>query len=155
MAVEIERKFLLRNDEWRTSVQRTVHIRQGYLANEKTCSVRVRTSGEGAWLNVKSLTVGAQRQEFEYSIPLADANTMLDTLTTKPLIEKQRHYVIVGRHTWEIDEFEGDNAGLIVAEVELDDVDEPFDQLAWVGEEVTHDPRYYNTQLSKHPFKNW
>jgi len=71
------------------------------------------------------------------------------------LIEKQRHYVIVGRHTWEIDEFEGDNAGLIVAEVELDDVDEPFDQLAWVGEEVTHDPRYYNTQLSKHPFKNW
>jgi adenylate cyclase len=155
MAVEIERKFLLRDDDWRKSVQRTIHIRQGYLANQKTCSVRVRTSGEHAWLNVKSLTVGAERQEFEYSIPLTDAATMLDTLTTKPLIEKQRHYVMVGGHTWEIDEFEGDNAGLIVAEVELRDVDELFAKPAWVGEEVTHDPRYYNTQLSKHPFKEW
>jgi len=155
MAIEIERKFLLQSGDWRKSVQRTVHIRQGYLANEKTCSVRIRTSGEHAWLNIKGLTVGAERQEFEYSIPLTDANTMLDTLTTQPLIEKQRHYVIVGRHTWEIDEFEGDNAGLIVAEVELDAVDEPFDQPLWVGEEVTHDPRYYNTRLSRHPFKNW
>ena len=155
MPVEIERKFLMRNDGWRKSVHRTAHIRQGYLSNEKTCSVRVRTSGENAWLNIKSLTIGAKRQEFEYPIPLADANTMLDTLTTKPLIEKQRHYVTVGRHTWEIDEFEGDNAGLIVAEVELSDVEELFEKPSWAGEEVTHDPRYYNTQLSKHPFNNW
>ncbi len=155
MAVEIERKFLLQSGEWRKSVQRTVHIRQGYLANEKTCSVRIRTSGENAWLNIKSLTIGAERQEFEYPIPLLDATTMLDTLTRKPLIEKQRHYVTVERHTWEIDEFEGDNAGLIVAEVELDAVDELFAKPVWAGAEVTHDPRYYNTELSKHPFKEW
>ena len=155
MAVEIERKFLLRGDEWRHGVLRTIHIRQGYLSKETTCSVRVRTSGEKAWLNIKSITIGASRHEFEYPIPLADATIMLDRLSARPLIEKRRHYVEFGRHVWEIDEFEGANAGLIVAEVELNSEDEPFAKPSWAGEEVTHDPRYYNTRLSAHPFSQW
>ncbi|MBS1213664.1 MAG: uncharacterized protein H6R26_2281, partial [Proteobacteria bacterium] len=115
----------------------------------------VRTSDDHAWLNIKSVTIGAQRHEFEYEIPLADAHLMLDTLSRKPLIEKVRHYVEVGGHTWEIDEFEGDNAGLTVAEIELEHPDEAFDRPAWLGEEVTEDIRYYNTSLCAHPFKDW
>jgi adenylate cyclase len=155
MPVEIERKFLLASDEWRRSVHRTVHIRQGYLSKEAHCSVRVRTSGEKAWLNIKSVTIGARRDEFEYPIPLADATIMLNKLSAKPLIEKQRHYVACGGHTWEIDVFEGANAGLVVAEVELKSENEPFDKPSWAGEEVTHDPRYYNTRLATHPFTQW
>jgi adenylate cyclase len=155
MGVEIERKFLLRNNAWRPLAHAALHLRQGYLNNESRCSVRIRTSANQAWLNIKSATLGAQRQEFEYEIPLADADQMLDTLSIKPLIEKVRHLVNIGEHVWEIDEFEGDNAGLIVAEIELDDPDEPFEKPDWVGEEVTHDVRYYNTSLSRHPYKDW
>jgi len=155
MPVEIERKFLLKSDEWRRQAHDAQRLRQGYLNNEKRCSVRVRTSVDRGWLNIKSATIGAQRQEFEYEIPLAEADQMLDTLSLKPLIEKVRHYVNVGQHLWEIDEFEGDNAGLIVAEIELEQADEAFDKPDWVGEEVTHDVRYYNTSLSRHPFKDW
>jgi adenylate cyclase len=99
--------------------------------------------------------MGVQRLEFEYDIPVMDAHSMLNELTCKPLIEKIRHLVDVGDHTWEIDVFEGDNAGLIVAEIELDDPDECFEKPEWLGEEVTHDARYYNTCLSSHPFKHW
>lgn len=155
MPVEIERKFLLRGDGWRQAAHDAQRLRQGYLNNEARCSVRVRTSAERGWLNIKSATVGAQRQEFEYEIPLAEANQMLDTLSLKPLIEKTRHFVNVGPHVWEIDEFEGDNAGLVVAEIELDHPDEAFAKPDWVGEEITHDVRYYNTSLSRHPFKDW
>jgi adenylate cyclase len=130
-------------------------MRQGYLNNETHCSVRVRIADDRAWLNLKGVTMGAQRLEFEYDIPVMDAHSMLNELTCKPLIEKIRHLVDVGDHTWEIDVFEGDNAGLIVAEIELDDPDECFEKPEWLGEEVTHDARYYNTCLSSHPFKHW
>ena len=155
MSLEIERKFLLRHDGWRTSVRATEYFRQGYLNAEERCSVRVRIAGGQAWLNIKSATIGAQRLEFEYQIPRADAQTMLDHLSCNPLIEKRRHFVDVGDHTWEIDEFEGDNAGLIVAEIELDHPDEPFEKPPWLGEEVTMDARYYNTSLSRRPYKEW
>jgi len=155
MPVEIEHKFLLKSDAWREAAYAVKRLRQGYLNNEKRCSVRVRSDGERGWLNVKSATIGAWRQEFEYEIPLADAEQMLDTLCLKPLIEKSRHHVDVGGHVWEIDVFEGDNAGLVVAEVELGQADEVFQMPDWAGEEVTHDVRYYNTSLSRHPFKDW
>jgi len=106
-------------------------------------------------LNIKSVTVGTQRQEFEYEISLVDGNQILDTLSRKPLIEKTRHIVEVGQHLWEIDEFSGDNDGLIIAEIELEDPDEAFEKPTWLGEEVTFDPRYYNTKLSISPYKTW
>ena len=153
--IEIERKFLVRDDSWRADARDSARMRQGYLSNEERCSVRVRIAGDRAWFNLKSVTIGAQRYEFDYEIPVADAHQMLDTLTCKPLIEKTRHLVDVGAHTWEIDVFEGENAGLVVAEVELDSADESFDLPGWAGEEVTFDPRYYNTSLSTHPYRNW
>ena len=155
MALEIERKFLLANDGWRENVKDSFFLRQGYLNAEQRCSVRVRTSGPRAWLNIKGATVGAERLEFEYEIPLADANVLLDQLSLGPVIEKTRHLVEVGAHTWEIDVFEGENAGLVVAEIELEHADEPFEKPPWAGEEVTHDIRYYNTMLSRNPFRYW
>ncbi len=155
MGMEIERKFLLCSEAWRSQTHHAERLRQGYLNHETHCSIRVRTSDDRAWLNIKGVTIGMQRQEFEYEIPLADAHAILDTLSRKPLIEKVRHYVRLGRHCWEIDEFEGENAGLIVAEIELDYLEEPFDKPDWVGEEVTHDVRYYNTSLSLHPYRQW
>lgn len=155
MATEIERKFLLRNDTWRLHAHDAQRLRQGYLNNEMRCSIRVRTSADKAWLNIKSVTIGAQRDEYEYEIPLEDGDRMLDTLSLKPLIEKVRYFVEAGGHTWEIDVFEGDNAGLVVAEIELEHADEPFERPDWLGEEVTHDIRYYNTSLSRHPYKQW
>lgn len=155
MALEIERKFLVINDDWRAAVRESQTFRQGYLNNETRCSIRVRTAADQAWLNVKSVTIGAQRQEFEYEIPFADGNAMLDTLALRPFIEKQRHFIDIGGHTWEVDEFRGDNQGLIVAEIELNDPDEAFDKPSWLGPEVTHDVRYYNTNLCRHPFKDW
>jgi adenylate cyclase len=155
MPLEIERKFLLINDSWRTAVRDSVHLRQGYLSREITSSVRVRTGGSRAWLNIKSVTIGEQRQEFQYEIPLADAQVMLDDLCRRPLIEKVRYFIDIGAHTWEIDVFEGENTGLVVAEIELDSVDERFERPAWLGEEVTYDVRYYNTNLSIHPYQSW
>lgn len=155
MALEVEHKFLLANDGWRNEVDRTVHYKQGYLGGGPLNSVRVRISDSHAWLNIKSATIGTSRQEFEYEIPLADANTILDELCRKPLIEKIRHFVQYRGHVWEIDEFMGDNAGLIVAEVELSQIGESFAKPAWLGAEVTDDLRYYNNNLSQNPYKNW
>lgn len=155
MGMEIERKFLLTNDEWRRSVNKSSTMRQGYLSESVTASVRVRSDAQRGWINIKSVTLGIQRQEFEYEIPLADADLILDTLARKPLIEKTRHYAKIGSHTWEIDEFEGVNAGLIVAEIELGEVEEFFERPAWVGAEVTQDVRYYNTNLAQKPFTTW
>jgi adenylate cyclase len=155
MAIEIERKFLLANDNWRAAVTESARMRQGYLNREQRCSVRVRTSGDKAWLNIKGTTIGAQRPEFEYEIPLADANVLLDTLSHQPLIEKCRHYLPYQGHLWEIDEFEGENAGLIVAEIELEHADEAFARPDWLGREVTEDVRYYNTSLSHTPYQRW
>ncbi len=155
MAIEIERKFLLANDNWRTLVSKSIHYRQGYLNSDKHSSVRIRVSDDTAKINIKSATIGAQRQEYEYDIPAKDAHELLNTLCHKPLVEKTRHLVVVKQHTWEIDEFSGQNQGLIVAEIELSHVDEPFERLDWVGDEVTEDVRYYNNQLAKHPYTRW
>lgn len=155
MAIEIERKFLTLNDDWKQSSHHSSRLRQGYLSSEKNCSVRIRTSENQAWINVKSITIGTQRQEYEYEIPLADGNEMLDTLSRKPLIEKTRYLVKVGQHIWEVDVFESDNAGLTVAEIELDAVDEAFEKPSWAGKEVTDDARYYNTRLSKLSYTQW
>ncbi len=155
MALEIEHKFLLKNDNWRKHVTRSVNYRQGYLCGNDKTSIRVRTSNANAWLNIKSATIGNHRQEFEYEIPLAEAEEILNTLCHRPLIEKTRHFVEHDQHLWEIDEFSGDNAGLIVAEVELESLDETFSLPDWVAQEVTHDLRYYNNNLCKNPYKNW
>lgn len=155
MATEIERKFLLSNDSWRAQAGQSEIMRQGYLAGSKHASVRVRISGDQANLNIKSATLGVSRQEYEYSIPLDDANEILDTLVDGPLIEKTRYYVTHGAHVWEIDVFDGDNQGLVVAEIELEHPDETFVRPDWLGEEVSGDSRYYNVSLVRHPFKDW
>lgn len=155
MATEIEHKFLLRDDRWRSQVERSARMRQGYLTSDARCSVRVRIADGQGFLNLKSGALGIQRSEYEYPIPLAEAEEILDILCEKPLLEKTRHFLWFGEHLWEIDEFEGDNAGLIVAEVELSRSDEPFARPDWLGEEVSHDIRYYNSQLARHPYQTW
>ncbi|MFO1371311.1 MAG: CYTH domain-containing protein [Candidatus Competibacteraceae bacterium] len=155
MGTEIEHKFLLRDERWRTQVYRSVLMRQGYLTSDAHCSVRVRVADDQGFLNIKSGTLGIQRSEYEYPIPLPEAEEILDVLCEKPLLEKTRHFVRFGEHLWEIDEFAGDNAGLIVAEVELNRPDESFARPDWLGEDVSHDIRYYNSQLARHPYSLW
>ncbi|MDR9436924.1 MAG: CYTH domain-containing protein [Thiohalophilus sp.] len=155
MAIEIERKFLVTSDRWREQADAGQHLAQGYLIGAREASVRVRIEGERANLNIKSATLGIHRQEYEYPIPLADAREMLDTLCEKPVIEKTRYHVEHAGHTWEVDVFEGENAGLVVAEIELASESETFEQPDWLGEEVSADPRYYNVSLVKHPYKAW
>ena len=155
MAVEIERKFLIKNDSWKTSVSHSTRIRQGYLAPLSKSSVRVRIEGDAANINIKSATLGIRRTEYEYSIPMADAIDMLNNLCQEPKISKTRHHIQSGQHTWEIDEFYDDNEGLLVAEIELNSEGEDFEKPEWLGEEVTQDIRYYNVNLIKHPFKQW
>ena len=155
MALEIEHKFLLANDNWRKLIKRSSVFRQGYLSSDSSCSIRVRISDKQAWLNIKSATIGTQRSEYEYQIPLQDADEILDNLCRKPLIEKTRHFVEYAGHVWEIDEFKGDNAGLIVAEIELSEVGEKFQKPEWIGSEVTDDLRYYNHNLSLQPYCTW
>lgn len=155
MGTEIERKFLVIDERWRADADGGQRVRQGYLAGSERCSARVRVAGDHASLNFKGRTLAVTRREFEYRIPLADAEEMLDHLCTGPLIEKVRYRVPVDGHTWEIDCFDGDNAGLVVAEIELDTADEAFTVPAWAGSEVSDKPRYYNVCLSEHPFCNW
>lgn len=152
---EIERKFLLLNEDWRHGVTEALPMRQGYLNSESRCSVRVRISGEDATLNIKGATIGARRLELEYPIPLEEATLLLDELSIGPLIEKVRYLVPQPPHLWEIDVFSGENEGLVVAEIELTDPQDTFKRPAWLGEEVTHDVRYYNTSLSRTPFSCW
>jgi adenylate cyclase len=155
VATEIERKFLLRSDAWRDEVSDSERIRQGYLSRAANASVRVRLRGDRAELNVKSTRDGIHRMEYEYEIPAEDAAEMLDRLVLRPLIEKTRHRVRRGDHVWEIDEFFGDNAGLVLAEIELGHAEEIFERPAWLGEEVSADIRYYNTSLSERPYNTW
>lgn len=155
MAKEIERKFLVLNDQWRDLVKKQDYYRQGYLNDAIQCSVRVRVANDQAYLNIKSATLGIERNEYEYPIPMADATEMLERFSLGPVIEKTRYFVDIGKHTWEIDVFEGDNQGLVVAEIELANESEAFDKPAWIGEEVSDDPRYYNVCLVKHPYKEW
>lgn len=161
MAIEIERKFLPVGAGWRAAVERTIPMTQGYLnqiatpvAERQRASVRVRIAGEDGFLNLKSQQSGPVRQEFEYPIPLADARALL-ALCVGRLVEKRRHLLRYGQHLWEIDEFLGDNAGLVVAEIELDQIEARFERPDWLGAEVTGLSRYYNLALAMRPFSRW
>ena len=152
MGIEIERKFLVSGDAWRNNSG--VPYRQGYLNRDKARTVRVRIAGDTAFLTIKGKSTGATRAEFEYPVPLEDAQALL-ALCDGPLIEKTRYIVLYAGHRWEVDEFAGDNAGLVVAELELSAEDEAFEHPAWLGTEVTHDARYFNSNLATHPFRVW
>ena len=161
MGIEIERKFLVVGQAWRAQAERRQRMAQGYLndaaavdSGAQQVSVRVRIAGEQAALNLKSRELGASRQEFEYAIPLADAEALL-ALCVGGVIDKTRHYVSVGAHLWEVDEFHGENVGLVVAEIELSAVDEAFERPSWLGVEVTEQVRYYNLALASRPYSRW
>ena len=155
MGVEIERKFLVVGDAWRAAASPGMPCRQGYLSTDPGCSVRVRVCGDKAWLNVKSAVIGLARREYEYEIPLSDAHEILETLCVKPLIEKTRFIVEHEGRAWEIDVFEGDNSGLVVAEIELESAGEEFALPTWTGDDVSGDARYYNQRLVGHPYSRW
>ena len=154
MPQEIERKFLVKGDAWRVPGTGTLY-RQGYLSTVAERSVRIRLAQDKGYLTVKGITVGAARAEYEYEIPMEDASEMLNELCERPLIEKTRYRVGYRGLVWEIDEFSGENSGLIVAEVELEREDQAVMLPDWLGEEVTADPRYYNSNLITYPFSKW
>lgn len=154
MGIEIERKFLLKSEAWRGLGQVT-RLRQAYLCAEPARTVRVRIEGERAYLTIKSASVGIARGEWEYPIPLAEAQELLDQVCLQPSIEKNRHRIEFAGLIWEVDEFFGDNAGLVVAEVELASEAQVFQRPEWLGEEVSHDRRYANSNLMRHPFSQW
>lgn len=152
MATEIERKFLVHGTGWRQGD--SVRLSQGYLNRDRHRTVRVRVAGAKAFLTVKSVPQGVTRAEFEYEIPVDDAEQMLK-LSDGPVVEKNRHVIVHEGSKWEVDEFLGDNAGLVIAEIELTSEDQPFSRPAWLGREVTHDSRYYNSSLAAHPYTQW
>ena len=161
MGIEIERKFLVTGDGWRTAAHAVIPMAQGYINDlgamdrgEQKASVRVRIQGDVAYLNIKSRELGHTRQEFDYPVPVNEARELL-VLCVGGLIDKRRHLVRHGGLLWEVDEFLGDNAGLVVAEVELESADQPFDKPDWAGMEVTDELRYYNLALASHPYTQW
>ncbi len=154
MGIEIEKKFLLKGDAWKNLAQGTIY-RQGYLNASKERSVRVRTIDDKAFMTIKGKSVGAARMEFEYEIPIDDAKIILEELCEKPIIHKKRYKIDAHDFTWEVDVFYGENEGLVVAEIELEAEDQAFTKPEWVGEEVTSDSRYFNANLSKHPYSSW
>lgn len=155
MGIEIERKFLLKDESWRQQADTGTQYRQGYLIGAKQASVRVRIEGSQAFLNIKSMTLGVTRHEYQYPIPLDEAHELLDILCEKPLVEKIRYRLQHANHEWEIDVFTGANSGLVVAEVELASEHEHLTMPPWAGVEVSDDPRYYNVNLVKHPYSSW
>jgi adenylate cyclase len=154
MPREIERKFLPKSDAWRAQVAESRPMSQGYLVSSGKLSVRVRIAGRDAWLNIKAGGLVMSRAEYEYAIPLDEARELLG-LADGPLIEKTRHFVEHGGMTWEVDEFHGENSGLVVAELELEGEDAPFSRPEWLGVEVTELRRYYNVCLVTHPYRAW
>ena len=154
MGKEIERKFLVHEDAAWRSAAGTVY-RQGYLSTVKERTVRVRTIGDKGYLTIKGITVGATRLEYEYEIPHSDAQALLNELCEKPLIEKNRYKIVHQGFTWEVDEFFGENDGLVVAEIELESEEQSFEKPEWVGKEVTGDQRYFNSSLIKEPYTQW
>lgn len=161
MGIEIERKFLVTGDGWREAAHKAVPMAQGYLndlamveSGTQKASVRVRIEGDAAFLNLKSRQLGTTRQEFDYSIPVVDARELLK-LCVGGLIGKRRHYVEHAGKLWEVDEFLGDNAGLVVAEIELESADEAFELPPWAGKQVTDSLRYYNLALTARPYSQW
>lgn len=155
MGIEIERKFLVVGNAWQSDAVASKPMKQGYLGRLGRASVRIRTTEDTGYLNIKSAELGISRREYEYAIPLAEAEEMLEGLAEGAIIDKTRYIVPVGAHTWEIDVFAGANAGLVVAEVELATPDEAFERPSWLGEEVSDDPRYYNVCLVTHPYSDW
>jgi adenylate cyclase len=155
MTLEIERKYLVVNDKWRDSIIKKSDIKQGYLANAPNASVRVRISGEEARLTIKGRSKGISRSEYEYSIPLRDAQEILQNHVVGALIEKVRYQVKCGEHVWDLDVFGGANHGLIMAELELSSEEEGFQMPEWVGKEVSCDSRYYNASLVTDPYCDW
>lgn len=153
MGQETERKFLVVGDEWKQGSG--ILYRQGYLSTSKERSVRVRRGGARGYLTIKGEMIGATRSEYEYEIPVVDADEMLEVLCEQPLIKKRRYLVEHAGLTWEIDEFLNENIGLVVAEVELKREDQPIERPTWVGQEVTDDPRYLNANLIRHPYREW
>ncbi len=161
MGIEIERKFLVTDDGWRTAAHAVIPMAQGYIndmaamdSGAQKASVRVRIQGDAAYLNIKSRELGHTRQEFDYPIPVDEARALL-ALCVGGLIDKRRHLVRHGGLLWEVDEFLGDNAGLVVAEVELQHAGQPVDKPDWAGTEVTDQSRYYNLALASHPYTRW
>lgn len=154
MGVEIERKFLVRGEQWK-SLGEGVLLRQGYLSSQPERIVRVRIEGDRAVMTIKGRAVGATRGEWEYPLPMEDARVFLDQLCERPIIEKRRYRIVHEGMTWEVDEFMGENAGLVVAEIELESEEQAFAKPEWVGEEVTHDARYFNSSLLRHPYSRW
>ena len=154
MATEIERKFLVKGEQWRSLATGTVY-RQGYLSTKKGCTVRVRLVGDRGYLTIKGLSQGISRAEYEYPIPAKDAQEMLDNLCEPPLIEKTRYKIEIAGLIWEVDEFAGENQGLIVAEVELTNENQTIELPDWIDQEVSDDHRYYNVNLVQHPYSQW
>ena len=154
MGIEIERKFLLANDSWR-SLAPGVRYRQGYITAQPGRTVRIRTIGDRGFLTIKGPGPGAARAEFEYEIPGEDARVLLDTLCEKPLIEKNRHRIDYQGFVWEVDEFLGENQGLVIAEIELSHENQEFTLPPWIGREVTGESRYFNAALVHHPYSRW
>lgn len=155
MALEIEHKFLLRSDSWRDDADDGQRMCQGYLSGTGQTSIRVRIAGECAWLNIKHARNLTVRREFEYLIPLTDAEEILAYVCAQGRVEKTRFRVPAGKHVFEVDVFHGDNEGLVVAEVELAHEGEDFVRPSWLGDEVSHDRRYLNHYLALHPFSTW
>jgi adenylate cyclase len=154
MSTEIERKFLVAGTRWKDGAVGR-RLRQGYLSVEEQRTVRVRAVDDQAWLTIKGLARGYTRVEYEYPIPAADARELLEALCHQPIIDKTRYEIRHAGHLWEVDEFHGANAGLVVAEIELGSEQEPFERPPWLGAEVSDDPRYFNASLIRHPFRDW
>ncbi|HJV75636.1 MAG TPA: CYTH domain-containing protein [Noviherbaspirillum sp.] len=154
MGVEIERKFLVRDASWK-SMGQGVLLRQGYLSSAPERIVRVRIEGDKAMLTIKGRTAGMTRSEWEYPIPVVEAQVFLDTLCERPIIEKKRYRIPYEGMLWEVDEFLGENAGLVVAEIELESESQTFSRPGWIGDEVTQDSRYFNANLLRHPYSRW
>jgi adenylate cyclase len=154
MAHEIERKFLVKNDDWR-KLATGERFRQGYLSTTPERTVRVRVVGDQGSLTIKGITKGVSRVEYEYPIPFSDAEHMLNELCERPLIEKLRHKIEIDNLVWEIDEYEGENYGLVIAEVELDHEEQDFHLPDWIGQEVSDDARYFNANLVANPYRKW
>lgn len=154
MGIEIERKYLVAGDGWRAQASQATHFSQGYLSRDPARTVRVRMAGPRAFLTIKGATTGATRAEFEYAVPVDDARQLL-AMSDGPVVEKVRHLCVVDGMTWEVDEFLGTNAGLVLAEIELTSEDQAFTRPAWLGEDVTGDARYVNANLAVRPFTTW
>ena len=152
MALEIERKFLVTGNDWQVTIG--VQFSQGYLNRDKSRTVRVRVAGNQGFLTIKGETKGATRTEFEYEIPVSDAESLLK-MCEGPIIQKVRRNIDYKGFKWEVDEFQGDNLGLVVAEIELSDENQPFEKPSWIGKEVTYDAHYFNANLAQHPFNTW